>query len=90
MKSVSDLKFRNNMYLGRKLQEEFIFFYQKESVLVANKLAECRLSALLRWRKISRGMIALDYAGCTLHPKLAFQFAKHLFDNLKIEKQTEP
>ena len=37
-----------------------------------------------------RGMIALDYAGCTLHPKLAFQFAKHLFENLQIEKQTEP
>ena len=30
LKSVSDLKFRKNMCLGRKLQEEFIFFYQKE------------------------------------------------------------
>ena len=37
------------------------------------------------------GMIALDYAGCTLHPKLAFQFAKHFFLKIYfIEKQTEP
>ena len=33
-----------------------------------------------------RGMIALDYAGCTLHPKLAFQFAKRLFENFVARK----
>ena len=74
------------MYLGRKLQEEFIFFYQKKKCFGCKQIGRMPLIGTSQMEKDIRGMIALDYAGCTLHPKLAFQFAKRLFENLVARK----
>ena len=66
----------------RKLQEELIFLYQEKVFWLQTNWQNAVYRHFSDGERYQRGMIALDYAGCTLHLKLAFQFAKRLFENL--------